>query len=92
MKLEDTLGGFQTPLFLCEGKAWVAPIAILLNGSSSEGNVCSLPQSSLKCISPALGRMLLLFYVWPFFFFFGNAFGQGAAFLPGPSSPSSVNF
>lgn len=31
MKLEDTLGRFQTSLLLCEGKACVGPIAILLN-------------------------------------------------------------
>lgn len=58
--------------------------------SSSEGNVCSLPQ--------AVWDLSGLYWAGSYSsstccaFFFGNVFGEGAAFLPGSSSPTSMNF
>lgn len=64
VKLGDNLHGFHTSLFLGEGRAWVA-LCLCLSypsfwtvKSSSEGNVCSLPQSCLWFISPVWGRIL----------------------------------
>lgn len=45
--------------------------------NSSGGNVCSLPQSCLRFISPALGR---IFYMLPFFFFFVISLAKVSSF------------